>query len=88
MSRRIEISFDALDEMGRAILSNKIPIVERILDPNTGKDASWPESFEAYKRSVQQREKAFDREPLTNLQWQSMRAYMESQFGFEKGATP
>lgn len=78
---RIEIVYEALDEMAQAILHNRIPMVVPELDPNTNQPCSWPDTYLAWKDKVIEAEKGFNRKPLTKLQWQSIELYLANQYG-------
>lgn len=82
---KIEILYDTIDQIAQSILKNqnRIPLTEEEIDPNTNRPVSWPESWLTYKEQVKERELAFDREPLTDLQWRVAELYLETQYGLK-----
>jgi len=85
MSDRIERVYEALDEMGHAILAELIPMKGYNEDPNRpGEQCVWPETFLAWKQKVKRAEIIFSREPLSDLQWLSMELYMRNQYHFSE----
>ena len=87
MSNRIELLYTAADRLAQAILSNRIPMKSKELDPNRGhwimEECVWPETYLAWKRKVIEAEHAFGRQPLTEINWATVYEYLLAQYGFE-----
>ena len=85
MNDRIDIAYEALDEMAHAIGENENPIPMTTLheDPNrSGEICVWPETFLAWKQKVKKAEKDFNRKALTDFQWNIIETYMLNQYHF------
>jgi len=82
---RVELLFKAADEIAHAVYNNQLPMKEKVLDPCAVEieEVSWPQSWFRYKNKVIMAEKAFGQEPLTDIQWQGVEAYLENQYGLK-----
>jgi hypothetical protein len=82
---RIEILYNAIDELAQAVLQNKILLKEKIYDPLSDliEEVTWPDSYIRYKEKVKTREDDFGYEPLKDHQWKAVEMYLSAQYGLE-----
>jgi hypothetical protein len=83
---RIEILYDAVDELAQVVLQNRIPLKEKIYDPISEsilEEVSWPDSYIRYKEKVKSAEEDFGYEPLKDHQWRAVEMYLSAQYGLK-----